>query len=166
MKAKKALVLILTFAFVVFGTAIVSQAANTADQTVTFEVTAINEITVTGEVSLTVNATTAGGAPDSVTDTNSTYSFTTNEAGKKITAGISTAMPTGLTLEVNLTAPDGATSPGYTDISSTGTQDVVTGISQQTGSGLGLTYRLTASPSAGVVASDTRTVTFTLMDSE
>lgn len=164
MKAKKVLILGLTFALVVFGTAVVSQAAETADQTVTFTVSAINEIAVVGDVTLTIDSATAGGAIAPATDASTTYGVTTNGTGKKITANLSEAMPVGLTLEVNLAAPTDATSTNYVDISAVGAKDVVTGISNKSESDLGITYRLTALPTAAPVSAATRTVTFTLTD--
>jgi len=83
-------------------------AANTATQTVTYAVSAINEISVSGNpAAMTVNAATPGSAPTTVTDSSTTWAVTTNESTKKITAAINTDMPTGLTLTANLTAPTG-----------------------------------------------------------
>ena len=72
--------------------AVNTASAQTATQTVTFQVTAINQIAVTGSPSLTINAATAGSAPTSVTATGNTWSVTTNQSGASITASIPTAM--------------------------------------------------------------------------
>ncbi|MDI3543420.1 MAG: hypothetical protein PWP57_1025 [Candidatus Atribacteria bacterium] len=149
----------------VFGLGTVALAANTATQTVTYQVDAINEISVSGDPSaLTVSTATAGSEPDAVTDNSTTYAITTNETSKKITGAIDTAMPTGLTLEVNLAAPTaGGTSAGDVALSATAA-DLVTGIAQIAESGLGITYTLSATVAAGVVTSATKTVTLTLTD--
>lgn len=141
-------------------------AADSATQTVTFEVEEINEITVSGNPGpLVVNAATAGGAPVAATDNTTTYSVTTNETGKKITAGIDEAMPTGTTLTVQL-ASSLATSAGAVDISNAtagSVVDVVTALSTGTDSAQAISYTFSATAAAGVV-SGTKTVTFTIAD--
>src|SRR5690348_2269709 len=71
-------------------------ASNTDSQTVNFTITSISEIDVAaGPISLTVNSATAGSQPTAGT-ASSSYSITTNASdnGKKITAALSSAMPT------------------------------------------------------------------------
>ena len=136
-----------------------------ATQTVTFEVTAINEISVSGTPSLTVNAAVAGSAPTAVTDTASTWAVTTNDNsvnGMKVTVAIDLAMPSGVTLTANLTAPAGASSAGALTLATTAV-DSVTGIKLLNESSLGITYQLSATAAAGVVASASRTVTYTIV---
>lgn len=163
MKAQKVWVLFLAMALVVFGFGAMAQAGDTATQIVTFDVQAINEITVSGPVSLTISTATAGDQPDSDTDDTTTYNITTNEKGKKITAKIDSNMPTGTTLKVNLTAPTaGGSSVGDVTLG-TSDADVVNGIGQVAESNLPITYTFSATVSAGVVPSGTRTVTFTLI---
>jgi hypothetical protein len=135
--------------------------AQTATQTVTFQVDAINQVAVSGTPSLVINAAVAGGAPTSVTSSGSTWSVTTNQTGAKITASISSALPTGLTLSAQLGAPSGATSAGMKTLG-TSSVDLVTGISKLNATGLSLNYQLDATPAAGVVNSSTRVVTFTV----
>jgi len=137
-------------------------AGSTATQTVTYEVTAINEISVSGSpAALTVNTATAGSAPTDATDASTTWAVTTNQNGAKITAAIDTAMPTDTTLKVNLAAPTGATSLGAVTLGTTAV-DAVTGISQLNESSKTVTYTLSALPTAGVIASASKTVTFTI----
>src|SRR5262245_57955357 len=81
--------------------------AQTATQSVSFEVQAINKNSVTGSPSLVINTATAGSQPTQATYNTSTYSITTNQADRKITASINSDMPSGVTLKVNLTAPAG-----------------------------------------------------------
>jgi hypothetical protein len=142
----------------------IAMAGNSATQTVTYAVSAINEISVSGNpAALTVSIAPAGSAPNSVSDATTTYAITTNEAGQKITGAIDTDMPAGVTLTVNLTAPSGGTSAGATSLSSSAA-DLVTGITKFNESGKAITYSLSATSAAGVVGSDTKTVTLTVVD--
>ena len=129
-------------------------------QTVTFAVNAINQISFAGTPSLTVTTATAGSDPTSAIDATSTWAVTTNQTGAKISASIP-AMPSGLTLKVNLVAPASATSLGLTALGAVAV-DLVTGITKEKGSGLAATYQLDATPAAGVVTSATRLVTYTI----
>ena len=135
--------------------------AQTATQTVTFEVDAINQISVAGTPSMIINAATAGSAPTSVTSSGNTWAVTCNQTGAKITASIPTAMPTGVTLSATLGAPTGATSAGIKALGTTAV-DMVTGITKLNASGLSLTYQLDATAAAGVVVSATKVVTYTI----
>jgi hypothetical protein len=137
-------------------------AANTDTQTVTFEVQAIDEISVSGDPgALIISTATPGSEPDDATDNTTTYAVTTNGTNKKITGAIDSNMPSNTTLEVNLGAPTGGSSSGDVSLSTTAA-DLVTGITQKAESGLSITYTLSATVTAGIVASDTRTVTLTL----
>ncbi len=139
--------------------------AQTATQTVTFQVDAINEVSVsTANTSLAINSAVAGSDPVSATSTGLTWAVTTNQSGAKITGILSADMPSGLTLSVALTAPSGATaanSGSPVSLSSAST-DLVTGISTLAATGLSMQYTLDATAAAGVVASDSRTVTYTI----
>lgn len=142
-----------------------AMAGDSDTQTVNYEVTAINEISIDGDaVTLTVNSATAGEAPTQATDSDS-YAITTNvvsPATKKITAAIDSDMPAGLTLKINVTAPSTAgTSSGPTTLSATA-EDVVTGISAVNEADISMEYTLDATVAAGVVAPDTKTVTLTI----
>ena len=141
--------------------AAVHTASAQVTQTVTFQVSAINQIAVTGAPSLVINSAVAGSAPTSVTSAANTWSVTTNQSTAMITASIPLAMPAGLTLSANLTAPAGATSTGLTAIGTVAV-NVVTGITKLNSAALGLTYQLDATAAAGVVGSATRVVTYTI----
>lgn len=157
------MVFVLVFGAMFFGADVVF-AGNTADQTVTYEVTAINEISVSGNPSaLTVSAATAGSQPDEVTDSTTTYAITTNQS-KKITGILNSAMPSGVTLKINLVAPTGGTSASDVSLLATAA-DLVTGITPVAESGKTITYKLSATVAAGVVASANKTVTLTIADS-
>ena len=137
-------------------------ASDTATQTVTFSVTAINELSVSGNPApLIVSTATAGGAPNVATDATTTYAITTNEEGRKITGSINTPMPTGVTLAVALDAPNGATSVGQVTLG-TSPIDLVTGISTLNDASKAITYSLAATSAAGVVPSASRVVTLTV----
>ena len=147
-----------TLAFVVGASS--AAMAQTANQTVTFQVDAINQIALSGSPSLVINAATAGNNPTSAT-ANATWAVTTNQSGAKITASIGSNMPSGLTLSVSLAAPAGGSSAGSQSLSTTAV-DLVTSITKLAQSGLNVTYTLDATPAAGVVSSSTRTVTYTI----
>ena len=134
--------------------------AQTATQTVTFQVDAINQIAFSGSPSLVINTATAGVDPSAATAT-ATWAVTSNQTGSKITASIGSAMPAGVTLGVTLAAPTGATSAGAQALSTTAV-DLVTGITKIAEGALGVTYSLTATAAAGVVSSTSRTVTYTI----
>ena len=138
-----------------------SAAAQTATQTVTFQVDAINQVGVTGSPTLAITAAVAGSAPTSVTSSGNTWAVTCNQTTAKITAAIGVAMPAGVTLSANLGAPAGATSAGLKALSTTAV-DVVTGITKLNASGLTLSYQLDATAAAGVITSTTRVVTYTI----
>lgn len=135
--------------------------AQSATQTVTFAVNAINQISATGSPSLTVTTATAGSQPTVATDASSSWAVTTNQTGAKISASIASAMPTGLTLSVDLAAPSGATSAGLVQLG-TVAADLVTSITKVAQSGMTATYQLSATAAAGVVTSATKVVTLTI----
>ena len=149
----------IAFALVAIATPAVQ--AQTATQTVTFAVNAINQIAFTGAPSLTITTAVAGSAPTSVTDASSAWAVTTNQTGAKISAAIASNMPAGLTLSANLAAPTGGTSASFQSLS-TVSVDLVTGITKLAQGSLTATYKLDATAAAGVVASATRLVTYTI----
>lgn len=148
----------------VFALIRLAVAANTAQQTVTFQVDAIDEVSVSGNpANLVVNTATAGSQPDDDTDNSTSWAVTTNGTNKKMTGGINANMPANVTLEINLVAPTGGSSSGDMSLSTTAA-DLVTSIPPVAESGLTITYTLSATIAAGIVAQDTRTVTLTLTD--
>jgi hypothetical protein len=135
-------------------------AQTTAPQTVRFRIDAINQIAFTGSPSLAISTATPGSNPTNDTDV-ATWAVTTNQSGAKITASINSNMPAGVTLSVNLAAPSGATSAGSRSLSTTAV-DLVTGITMVAQGAMAVTYTLAATTAAGVLASTTRTVTYTI----
>jgi hypothetical protein len=146
----------------VFGFCCLTWAGNTAQQTVTYQVDAINEISVSGDPgNLVVNSATAGSEPDEDTDNTTTWAITTNQTARKMTGAIDSNMPANVTLEINLTAPTGGSSAGDVSLS-TSDADLVTSIETVAESGLTITYTLSATVAAGVVTQAQKTVTLTL----
>lgn len=140
-------------------------AESSATQTINYSVPTINQISVAdASLDFDIVAPDAGSAIAPVTG-ESSYSFTTNGSGMKITAALTTGMPSGVTLTLVSDDPDdgesGAT-PAAT-LTLTGTaQDLVTNITQQSASSVGLDYELSATLEAAVVdTADTLTLTIT-----
>lgn len=158
----KKLTAILAAAGLICATSGIALATETATQTVTYEVAAINELSVSGNPgALTVSTATAGSAPNAVSDASTTYAITTNETGRKITGAIDTAMPAGVTLTATLAAPTGGTSAGAVTLTATAA-DLVTGIATLNESAKIITYGLSATSAAGVVPSASKVVTLTI----
>jgi len=159
-KKTSALILIMALLFGLYG---IAQAANTATQDVSYQVTDINAISVSGDPeTLIINTAEAGYLPYAATDNTTSYSITTNGTTKKITAKIDTPMPTGLDLKVFLNAPTGASAGGGS--LTTAELDVVTGISPVVASGIAIRYELHPVSTTLAPTSGARTVTFTLTD--
>ncbi len=140
-------------------------AANSDTATINYEVQAINEVNIDdASETLTVSAATAGSQPTAVT-ADGTYDITTNCAtnAKKLTAALNTAMPAGVTLTMNVTAPSGGVSAGATTLTADAA-DVVTGIDGVAGADIAISYSMSATVAAGVVASASKTLTLTLAD--
>lgn len=162
MMTKKARTPILVLALLI-TLPLAAQGQTTVTQTVTYEVQAINKISLNTPVTLVINAATAGALPDDATDDTTTYSITTNETGKKITASIDSPMPAGLLLKVLLDSPSTTgTSAGEVRLTTT-PQDVVTGIGPATASKIRIFYTLSGT-AAVAPTSGQRSVTFSLMD--
>jgi hypothetical protein len=112
-----------------------------------------------------ITTATAGLPPNSITNAITTYTVKTNKATKpkKITAQLNSAMPVGMTLTITLVAPSSpATSDGTVTLDATA-RELVGDITNTTVQTKGITYVISATAAAGVVTSQTRTVTFTLV---
>ena len=157
---KKIYIVALAAAAISFGTTNAAAQSNQSTQEVSFEVQAINSLVMSGSPSLTIVAAVAGSAPTSVT-ANGSYAISTNESNQSVTASIDTNMPSGVTLSVLLAAPSGATAIARS--LSTSAMPVLTGVSTLNASGLSIGYTLSATSAAGVVAADSRTVTYTIV---
>ncbi|PIQ63074.1 MAG: hypothetical protein COV99_04705 [Bacteroidetes bacterium CG12_big_fil_rev_8_21_14_0_65_60_17] len=149
-----------TLTLALFLTASASFAqSNKATHSVSVNVSEISVISVSGDVSMTISAATAGQAPDPVT-ASSSYAVTTNGQDKKITGELDTDMPEGLTLNASMAAPEGADSAGKKALSKSAV-DLVSNIDQVRGQGLALTYEAVATVNANPDGY-TRTVTYTI----
>jgi hypothetical protein len=138
-------------------------AAGSDTITVNYEVQAINELNIDdASVTLTITAAAPGSDPTQVSDS-ATYDISTNCAtdAKKVTAEIDSAMPSGLTLKINMTAPTGATSAGAVTLSDT-PADALTAIDAVSESNINMDFTLDATAEAGVVAAASKTCTLTL----
>ncbi|MGD0337203.1 MAG: hypothetical protein ABSB78_00280 [Bacteroidota bacterium] len=156
---KKSLVILTVLALsLLFSQNIFAQ----ADQTVHFEVKPVAKISVSGDVYLAVITGIAGtpGLTDSI-EHSSTYSITHNAESKKITAKLNSAMPSNTTLSVELASTNGTSSNKV--LLTASDNNVVTGISKCAETSM-ITYTFHADVSAGILTSDSRTVTFTLTD--
>lgn len=139
--------------------------AQTATQTVTFAVNAINRIAVSGPASLTINSATAGSQPTSASSTGLTWAVTTNQTNQKVTAELTVAsggnMPAGLTLSATMAAPAVGTSDGPLSLSTTPVR-LVSGLTQVAQGGMALTLALDATVAAGTVPSTSRDILYTV----
>ena len=112
-----------------------------------------------------ITTATPGFPPNSATDATTTYSVNAKNGVTplKIVASLSSVMPPGMTLTVALVAPSlPATSNGAVALDATQRQvvgDITNSISQTNT----ITYTLSATVAAGVVTSQSRIVTFTLL---
>lgn len=116
---------------------------------------------------LTITSAVAGQDLTLVTNSSTTYKVGTLLRTAKITAELSTALPTGVTLRITLAAPSGATSEGPVTLT-TVPQDVVTnvpaGLTMLLVAGLSITYELSSTLGAGVVALTSRAVTLRVVE--
>jgi hypothetical protein len=137
--------------------------AASGTQNITITINSINELSISGNPgSLSINSAVAGSEPTSVTDATSSYSFSTNETTRKITAQLNTNMPTGTALQVQLAAP------GVTGWSSNGITALSTSPATLATGGRGyastktITYTLSVTAAAGVITVQSNMVTFTI----
>ena len=138
--------------------------AQTDTNTVTYSVSQVSLVNIAGDVSLAINTGTAGSGLTSAT-ASTTYAITNNyiTSGVKITGSLNTVMPTGTTLTLAVSAPAASgTTAGVKTLTATA-QDLVTGIGAVSESGLNMAFTLTATVSAGVISSATKTLTLTLV---
>lgn len=129
-------------------------------------------MTISGTQTISaISTATAGAEPDPITTTSgsTTYNVTTGNVAQalwRITARLTTALPAGLTLAVQLTpiSANAGTTAGLVTLS-TVAQNVVTAINNNhTYNTNGIQYRLTATSAAGQTSTTTCTgcVTFTV----
>ena len=147
---KLRIVTLCTFALLLSGWAKAAQAQATA-------------LSVSGSPApFIITTAVAGSEPGVLTNSVTTYFIRAKRAAgpQKVTAQLDAPMPLGTTLTVQMVAPAGATSLGAVSLDAT-VRDVVINISSDNGSTQGITYVFSATVAAGVIPSQTRTVTFT-----
>ncbi len=143
-------------------------ALDNATQEVTITVPEINDIAVSGSPTLTIVTPEAGALfADAVAS--GSWDITTNvpdPSTKKLTAVLDEVMPTGLTLQIAVTAPATGTSGSVTYEATFGTAaaDVVSAISAVSQSGMAIDYTLSADATA-TPGDHSKQVTYTLTDS-
>lgn len=125
-------------------------AGSSSTNNVTADIPIVNELSVTGAVTITVSTPTAGGKTGglgTVGATNPILRLTTNETNKRVTVALDAALPTGVTLGVKLAAnSSGLSTTELTSITTTAA-NLLTGISnlstdEHDASGIALTYTL------------------------
>ena len=138
---------------------------NTADQVVSYTVNEVQLISVAGTPSITINAAASAGADLTASTAAASFSLTNNGSAAKIKAAISgTALPAGATLKVVL-ASVGTGTPKNGDVALGSTDTVLEdGIGPVHSTGNAITYTLFVPASAGVIASGSTTVTYTISD--
>ncbi len=121
----------------------------------------VETLTLSGNpLSLLVSTALAGLQPDAVLDQATTYDVSVTQTSQ-IAVQLTSSLPSGLTLRVRMDAPAGAVSAGYVSLTTTA-QDLVTSIPSGSYSQLTVSYEISGTVSAGVVALNTVDVDFTL----
>jgi hypothetical protein len=113
---------------------------------------------------LVINTAIAGQPPTSDNDATTTYTVkvANRNSPMKITGRLNAAMPPGVTLTISMAAPGGgALSNGTVTLDATA-RDLVGDIVNTNAQTRSITYTLSATPAAGVVPPQSRTVTLTL----
>jgi hypothetical protein len=116
--------------------------------------------------SMIVTTAVAGSQPLPITVGGTTLRIVAKCGGQcfnHVTAELNTPMPANTTLSVALSAPPFPETTAGTVVLSTTPQSVINNLKQETGATVNITYVFTATAAAGVVPSQTRTVTFTLV---
>jgi hypothetical protein len=118
-------------------------------------------LTVSGSpAAMTITSAIAGSDPTSISNSSTTYTAVV-VIPSHITAALGSNMPSGVTLTISLAVAAGATSSGPVALDVTA-RNVVTNVTA-TQITQAITYNLSALASAGVIASQTRIVTLTLV---
>lgn len=156
--------LITTLSTWLFGAAELC-ASVTTSQGLVVAVSEIYTISVSNSsVSLNLVVPAAGSDFSPAVDSSTAYNLSVNSSQiRKITAGLNQALPSGMSLSLNLAAPSGATNQGSV-LLSTSAQDLVRGISHIASSNLNITYTLNCLVGESVVGSGSVVVTITLVN--
>ncbi|MGV8118141.1 MAG: hypothetical protein AB2L14_00105 [Candidatus Xenobiia bacterium LiM19] len=137
-------------------------AGNTATVVVSFKVTPISSIEVSGEPqTLEVFPNKNGDGTYEARDVSTTYSFYTNERRRVITGAIDQPTPDHTRLKVQLTAPSGGSSAGDVTLT-TVPRVLVSGMGKERGTNLPIVYTFSATREAGKVPLTRRTIVYTI----
>ena len=121
-------------------------------------------LTVSGSPApFTVASAVAGSQPAALSDNITTYFVKAKKpaGAQRIAAQLNAPMPPGTTITLQMAPSFGASSLGPVALDMTA-RDIVVNIDKDNGSTLGITYVFTATVAAGVVPSQSRTVTLTM----
>ena len=154
----------LSFAFL-GSRAASAQTTNSDTSTVTYEVTAIALLDLSGTASVTINSGTVGVSLTDATDlVGMTYAITNNAGSnsKKLVGKLSAAPTSPTVLSVNVAAPTGGASLGYVALTASD-QDLVTGVDDVNEAGIAIGFKLHSTVAAGVVESASPDFTMTIV---
>ncbi|MEK6650010.1 MAG: hypothetical protein AABY75_03480 [Bacteroidota bacterium] len=142
-----------------------AQHGTSATQTLNLTVKPIAVFAVSGNPQpLIITAADAGGGIQSAEDHTTRFTMTTNSTGQKIVVSINAPMPAGTHLMLQLGHGTGISS-GAVDLSSALTPvDAVTGLRPGLSTDQEIMYTFLANASAGPVAPQSRTITYTVTD--
>ena len=170
---KKLLVVLLAAALTsgLVGTAMA--VSDTAIQSVTITVEEIAQLAVSGSpgtFTLSNAATVAGSLPDAQEEATTSLSWTSNVSSgtRKITAQLDADYTTGIVLKATVTvdaASNGRTG-GQKTLSFATAEEMVTGITNENVTGNTVTYEASASTMIAPVASESKTVIWTLTETQ
>jgi hypothetical protein len=118
---------------------------------------------ISGNLTLHITTAVAGFDPTAKTNNVTTLRIQGSSGTWHVAAKLNSNMPAGTILTVNLAAPaGGSVSLGNKDLTNVN-QTLVTNIGNIGNTFCVLTYTFNATPAAGVIASTTRTVTFSIL---
>jgi len=165
-KGKVVLAFAGAMAFGLVGTAFA--ASDTAAQTVTITVEEIAQLGASGDpatLTLANAGTTSGSLPPAASEATTSLSWTSNVAAttRKITAALDSNYTAGIVLKASLAEPAGTsgTTAGQQTLSNTAA-DMLTGITNENCTGATITFEASLSTMIAPVASESRTLTWTL----
>jgi hypothetical protein len=143
-----------------------SSLAQTDSHTMSVTISTITVINVDNNVTMTINAATAGSQPTAVSDnTTANLLWTTNATPRKVQVKTGAAVPSGLTLTVAaqniVKVGSGAPAAAGTVTLSTTDQDFITGAGRSAGT-CDLNYTAAATVDA-VIQTNVITVTYTIV---
>lgn len=149
---------------VLFGRPCVVKAGYTVNYVVNYEVKPLTDISVDKDPQpLVIDTAVAGEDPTPVSDSSTSYSFSTNGSAKKITAVLNQKLPDYTRLTIKLAAPPGGSSLGEVELN-TNPVELVAGIGRKKAKNLNITYTFYDDARSGVIPPTMLKVTFTVTD--